>query len=153
MPTVPPGTPQQRKRVRVRSVETTITRDSRLTVRVELEWIAGELLTGEGLGTNTPQGRMMAGAAAAIEAIAPVAEGVVALEIRGTKLVRAFDNLIVITALRGQVPGRRFDLIGSTVAPQDDLSRGAVLAVLDATNRILEPHVPPPAPPASDSDP
>jgi hypothetical protein len=41
-------------------------------------------------------------------------------------------------ALRGNVLGRRHDLIGACEAPDDDVVRGVVLSVLDATNRVLE---------------
>jgi hypothetical protein len=60
------------------------------------------------------------------------------LELRGIRLVRAFDALLVIVAVRARVADRRMDLIGATVAPGDDVTRGAVLSFLDATNRLVE---------------
>lgn len=147
MPAPPAGRPPQRRRARCQSVETTTTRDSQCIVRVAVDWVSGEVVHGTARGTDTPQGRVSAGAAAAIEAIAGAVEGTVSVHVRGTKLVRAFDTLLVIVALRAQSRGRRYDLIGSTVAPEDDLARGAALAVLDATNRILEPHAQSPVPP------
>lgn len=124
-------------------MDTTITRDSRCTVEVVVEWTGGELVRGRSETTNTPEGRVLAGATAAIQAVRDVTEGALRLHLRGTKLVRAFDTLIVIVALRGESRDRRYDLIGSTVAPDDDVVRGSVLAVLDATNRVLEPAAAP----------
>jgi hypothetical protein len=137
-----PEGPSSRKRARCRKVEMTITRDSRCMVDVEIEWLGGELVPGQGKATDTPEGRMLAGAAAALQAVSRVTKGDLALELRGTKLVRAFDNSIIIVALRAQRRGHRYDLIGSAVAPRDDVVRGAVLAVLAGTNRILEPQTP-----------
>ncbi len=138
----PPDSRPSRRRARCHSVETRTSRDSRCMVRVEVEWISGEIVEGQGQATDTPEGRMQAGATAALEAVSRVGEGAIGLEIRGTKLVRAFDGLIVIAALRALRGEHRYDLIGSTVAPRDDVARGAVLTVLDATNWILEPRAP-----------
>ena len=60
------------------------------------------------------------------------------LEFRGAKAVRAFDALVVIVALRGRADDRRCNLIGSSEATEEEVARGGVLAMLDATNRILE---------------
>jgi hypothetical protein len=65
------------------------------------------------------------------------------LELRGTRLVRAFDSLLVIVAVRARIRDRRVDLIGATVAPEDDVTRGAVRSFLDATNRLLERYASP----------
>jgi len=81
---------------------------------------------------------MNAGALAALDALAVVSAHKLELELRGTKLVRAFDSLLVIVAVRSRLDDRRFDLIGSTVAPEDNLARGAALSILDATNRVIE---------------
>jgi len=131
---------EHRVRVRCHSIETHLSPDSRCRVNVEMEWIDGEFFRGEGRGNSTPQGRIMAGVVAAVQALERVAGGRVRIEIRGAKAVRAFDNLLVIVALRAQAGERRYDLLGSIAAPEEDLVRGAVLAVLDATNRIMVPH-------------
>jgi hypothetical protein len=94
----------------------------------------------------------MAGVVAAVQAIEGVVGEWLRLEVRGAKAVQVFDNLLVIVALRAQAGDRRIDLIGSIVAPEDDLVRGAVLAVLDATNRVVEhyAHGTPPHPGRTD---
>jgi len=144
-----PGTPfeKRRTRVRCRRIDAEITPDSGCRVRVELEWVGSAAFEGHGSGNATPEGRMLAGAAAAIEALQAASGDAVRLELRGAKRVRAFDSLLVIIAVRASGDDRRHDLIGSTVAPGGDITRGAVLSVLDATNRVLERYAPAAPPP------
>ena len=112
-----------------------------------MEWLGGPAFVGIGQGNATPQGRALAGAEAALQAVVQAASAALELELRGTRLVRAFDSLLVIVAVRARILEQRVDLIGATVAPGDDVTRGAVLSFLDATNRLLERY----ANPANDS--
>lgn len=130
------------ERVRCHAVHSRMTQDSQCQIRVELEWTAGNYVEGEGAGTSTPHGILRAGAAAGVEAVSKLAGGRLSLDLRGVKIVRAFDTVVVIVALRGGSEDRNYELIGSTAAPDGDLAHGAVLAVLDATNRILERYAP-----------
>jgi hypothetical protein len=141
---MPPPSPvgTARTRVRLHSVTTTVRPDSLCEVRVEFEWTGPTLIEGIAEGSDTAQGRMRAGALAALAAAERVTDRSLRLDLRGAKLVRAFDVLLVVVALRGSSSLRRYDLIGSVVAPEGDLARGAVLAVLDATNRIIERYAP-----------
>jgi hypothetical protein len=126
------------RRVRFHSVRSETTPDSKCRIRVEVEWGHGSFVPGESEGTATREGRLIAGAAATLQAIEKVTQGILKLEFRGAKVVRAFDTFVIIVALRGNALGRRYDLIGACEAPDDDVVRGVVLAVLDATNRVLE---------------
>lgn len=137
-----------RQRVRVHSIRSETTPDSRCRVEVELEWAAGTRIKGRGLGTSTQEGKLIAGALAVLEAIEKVTRGMMKLDYRGAKVVRAFDSLVIVVALRAEVPERRYDLIGACQAPGDDVVRGVVLSVLDATNRILELYMQPVRPDA-----
>lgn len=101
---------------------------------------------------------MRAAVEATIRALAPLCEGQLRLELRGVRSLRAFDAVLVIVALLarpepGEVPYR---LIGSVAAPDEDLIRGTVMAVLDAVNRVMEGYTPMPDPgaagPGSGSD-
>lgn len=130
--------PVRQKRVRCHSVKVETTPDSRCRVDVEVEWSPGTRIQGRGDGNATREGMLIAGSLATLDAIRKVTRGLLELDFRGAKLVRAFDTQVVIVAVRGRAPARRYDLIGSTAAPNDDLVHGAVLSVLDATNRILE---------------
>ena len=125
------------RRVRFHSVRSETTPDSKCRIRVEVEW--GQVsFVGESEGTATREGRLIAGAAAPLQAIDKVTQGVLKVDFRGAKVVRAFDTFVIIVALRGNALGRRYDLIGACEAPDDDVVRGVVLSVLDATNRVLE---------------
>lgn len=127
-----------RQRVRLLSVQADTTPDSRCRVCVALEWAGDRRLEGVGTGNATRQGMLIAGALATLDAIDKVAGEPLQLELRGAKAVRAFDALVVIVAIRGQAQDRRYDLLGCFAAPDEEVTHGGVLAVLDATNRILE---------------
>ncbi len=127
-----------RQRVRCRSVQAETTPDSQCRVRVEVEWAAGTCVEGVGSGNATRQGMLIAGALATLDAIGRVTQEKMKFEFRGAKSVRAFDSLVVVVAVRGRAAGRRYDLLGCCAASDNEVARGGVLAVLDATNRILE---------------
>lgn len=128
-----------RRRVRYRDVEAQRTRDGTWRVTAALEWTEGRIFTGTAVDHDIPEGRVRAGARAAIEALAPIAGDRIRLDLRGAKAVRAFDTVIVIVSVQGSAAGRSYRLIGSAAAPDEDLIRGGVLAVLNAVNRVLEP--------------
>jgi hypothetical protein len=93
---------------------------------------------GEAEGTQTLEGELRAGAQAAVVAATKAADGKLALSLRGVKAVRAFDSWIIVVSVgcRGEVENRR--LIGAYPSEERDMARGAALAVMDATNRVLE---------------
>ena len=107
---------------------------------VSLEWKEGELFHGSSLALNTPEGRVRAGAASTMEAAGGILTGGLQLELRGIKVVRAFDSQVVLVSLRGFSDSAQYELIGSTTAPEGDLVEGGALAVLDAINRIMEKY-------------
>jgi hypothetical protein len=81
-------------------------------------------------------GDLRVAAEAALHALENFAGGALAFELAGIKALRAFDANIVIVAVglrKGEGPTR---LLGSYLAEQDPV-RAAVVAVLNATNRIL----------------
>lgn len=59
-----------------------------------------------------------------------------AFELLGVKSVRAFDATVVIVSVASSNPGEGPRLVGSYLA-DTDLPRGAALAVLNATNRLV----------------
>ncbi len=58
------------------------------------------------------------------------------LELIGASAVKAFDATVVIVSLWARLGGGKRRLVGSYIA-EDDKAKGAVLAVLNATNRLL----------------
>jgi hypothetical protein len=68
-------------------------------------------------------------------ALEQAVQGKVSLELLGVKSVRAFDSVVVIVSLScHSVVAQR--VVGSYLA-SENVPRGAALAVLNATNRML----------------
>lgn len=106
------------------------------TAEVELEWLDGVTVVGRATGQSSPMGDLRVAAEAALHALENFAGGALAFELAGIKALRAFDANIVIVAVglrKGDGPTR---LLGSYLAEQDPV-RASVVAVLNATNRIL----------------
>ncbi len=107
-------------------------------VRLEL---LGETYQGSSQGTQTLEGRLRCGAHAAVQAAEAATTGQVQLDLLGVKAVRAFDQWIVIVSVRGRSGDESYRLLGSYATAEPEAARGAALAVLDATNRILEKYL------------
>jgi len=103
--------------------------------RVVLSWPDLPPYVGEAAGLSSQAGEMRCAAQACLAAIA-LAIPDVGFELVGVKAVRAFDATVVIASLatQGRLDGPR--VVGSSLV-QDDSPRGAALAVLSATNRML----------------
>lgn len=107
-------------------------------MRVRLEWYGRHHETEhEGLGTH--QGRLQAAAAATLGAALSAAGKRMHSELLGVKAVRAFDGWVVVVRLNAEVEGKTVRLLGAaSCESEEDLGQGAAIAVLDATNRVLE---------------
>ncbi len=103
--------------------------------RVVLAWPDQRPFVGEVTGLSSQAGEMRCAAQACLAAIA-LAHPETAFELVGVKAVRAFDATVVIASLatHGRLDGPR--IVGSSLI-QDDSPRGAALAVLNASNRLL----------------
>ena len=125
-----------RERLRFSGFKATRTPNGRLSVEVELEWHDGIRLVGTADGQAGELSDLRIAAQAAIQAIGRFTEGSAVFELLGVKLTRAFDANIIIVSVstRGAINSRR--LIGCVIA-EEDVLRGAVVAVLSATNRVL----------------
>lgn len=115
--------------------------NGRCKARVGLQWTQGRSFAGEAEGTQTKQGELQAAAQAALAAASESVRGEVALELRGIKAVRAFDAWVVVASVSARVDKLDIRLLGAFPVPGPDISRGAVLAVLDATNRVLQRYL------------
>lgn len=135
------------RRVRFKSCEVETFPDSRCRCRVTLQWTGGGEYSGEAEGTETQQGRLRLGALACLRAAEAASNGRLVLELRGVKSVRAFDASVVIVSVRGRSSEERYELLGSATSPDLEAEaargsvRGAALAILDATNRVLGKYV------------
>jgi hypothetical protein len=126
----------KRERLRFTGFSLERSPSGRVTCQVVLEWAPGETVTGRAEGQASPAGDSRLGAEAAIRALESFTERQITFELVGVKVVRAFDANVVICSLiqRGDEGPDR--LLGCYLA-DGDMVRGAALAVLNATNRIL----------------
>lgn len=115
--------------------------DGRCSAGVILAWTDEATYAGKADGTQTLEGKLRCGAKAALSAAESATKGQVALSLLGVKALRAFDQWIVIVSVRGRSEGATYRLIGSYATAEEEAARGAALAVLDATNRILERYL------------
>ena len=107
---------------------------------VSLGWHDGSTIRGRASGQSGPMGDLRLAADAALRALEQFSNHELLFELIGVKLVRAFDeNLVIVSiAMRGEQGPTR--LIGAYLAA-DDVTRGAAVAVLNATNRVLGNYV------------
>ena len=126
----------KRERLRFTDFRFTRTQQGQCSAEVELEWLEGVRVLGKATGQSSELGDLRCAAEAAIDAIERFGEGALDLDLLGVKALRAFDANIVIVSVevkRGEGPRR---LLGSYLAEQDPI-RASVIAVLNATNRVL----------------
>jgi hypothetical protein len=123
---------------RLRFAEFTLDRlpNGRCRSRVALTWKDSERFSGENEGLASQAGELRCGALACVSALSEAVQGGMSFELLGVKAVRAFDATVVIVSLAVQVDGSGHRVVGSYLT-ENDAARGAALAVLNATNRIL----------------
>ena len=109
--------------------------NGRCRAEVVLVWRERGQVRGTAEGIASPSGELRCAAQACLNALAQVVQDT-AFEVLGVKAVRAFDENVVIVslAMRGAGDGPR--LVGSCLAGEK-LARGAAVAVLNATNRMI----------------
>jgi hypothetical protein len=88
----------------------------------------------EGLASDA--GGIRCAAEATLRAIEASAAGAITFELLGVKAVRAFDTIVLIVSVVSRESGQTHRLVGSFLAEQEH-TRGAALAVLNATNRVM----------------
>jgi hypothetical protein len=123
---------------RLRFAEFTLDRlpNGRCRARVGLTWRDSEQFTGEGEGLASQAGELRCSAQACVVALGQAVQGGMSFELLGVKSVRAFDATVVIVSLAVHGEGNGERVVGSYLT-ENDTPRGAALAVLNATNRIL----------------
>ncbi len=123
---------------RLRFAEFTLDRlpNGRCRARVGLTWKESEQFTGENEGLGSQAGELRCAAQACVNALGEAVQGGMGFELLGVKAVRAFDATVIIVSLAVQGEGNGHRVVGSYLT-ENDTARGAALAVLNATNRIL----------------
>jgi len=108
----------------------------RCSTSVLLVGPTGAKYQGESQGLASQAGELRCAAQACISALTQSVEGELSFECLGVKAIRAFDATVVIVSLavRGEDMPKR--VVGS-VLTEEDPTRAAALAVLNATNRLL----------------
>jgi len=109
---------------------------TRCKAKVVLSLTDDEVWSGEAEGLATQAGELRTAADACVVALTKAIASHATLELLGVKSVRAFDNNVVIVSMAYTEDGKGQRLVGCFLADTDS-ARGAALAVLNATNRIL----------------
>ena len=115
--------------------------NGRSRARVRVDWTHGRSYTGEAEGSQTLEGEVRAAADATLKATSVATEGRLAMDIRGVKALRVFDAWIVAVMVRVWIEDGPLQLLGAYPCPDENTPRGAAMAVLDATNRILRRYL------------
>lgn len=134
-----PPDDERRTRLRFQAFDLERFPDGSCEARVEAEWTRGRTFTGTARGTQTLEGEIRAAARATLAIAAEATEGALALDLRGAKALKAFDVWLVVVSVRALAGEKSLRLLGAyPCAEHEDPPRGAVFAVLDATNRVVE---------------
>lgn len=135
------GTDMGRERLKFEDFEVVRFPNGRSRIRVRLEWTQDRSYSGESEGNQTLEGEVRAAAESALKAAAGATEGQLALDLRGAKALRVFDAWVVVVMVRARLKEETLSLLGAYPCPGEDTPRGAVMAVLDATNRVLQGYL------------
>jgi len=137
-PGVPEGEPP-RHRLRFEELTHHTDPDGRCRITVVLEW-RGHSSQGVIDTLETHQGRVRGSAEAALAAAQAVAGDRVRLALVGVKAVKAFDGWVLVVSVMADADGKSVRLLGASSTEEEaGLERASVQAVLNATNRLLEP--------------
>lgn len=110
--------------------------NGRCRAKVGLTWRDSEQFFGECEGLGSQAGELRCSAQACVNALGQAVAGALGFELLGVKAVRAFDATVVIVSLAVQAEAGSQRVVGSYLT-ENDPPRGAALAVLNATNRML----------------
>lgn len=109
----------------------------RCRARVVLTWQDSEEYAGESEGLASQAGELRCAAEACVIALSKAVKEALHFELLGVKAVRAFDSNVVIVSMAIPDQNQTHRLVGCYLTEDTDPTRGAALAVLNATNRIL----------------
>ncbi|MEO8226630.1 MAG: hypothetical protein ABI637_04315 [Gemmatimonadota bacterium] len=124
---------------RLRFAQFTLERltNGRCRAKVELTWRESERFNGDAEGLSSQAGELRCAADATVKALTQAVGDDIAFELLGVKAVRAFDATVVIVSLSVQQKGSAAHRVVGSYLSDTEPARGAALAVLNATNRIL----------------
>src|SRR4051812_35962879 len=133
--------PMNARRERLRFADFTFTRtpSGQCSAEVTLEW-EGQTFVGRSIGQSSPLGDFRVSAEAALHALEDFAKESMHFELLGIKHVRAFDSNLLIVSVSLREDAQLTRLVGCYLA-ETDTRRGAAMAVLNATNRVLGNYI------------
>jgi hypothetical protein len=129
----------RRERLRFADFSFTRTPSGQCSAEVTLEW-DGTLYAGRAIGQSSPLGGFRVAAEAALRALEEFAKDAMHFELLGIKHVRAFDSNLLIVSVSIREDSQLTRLVGCYLA-ETDTRRGAAMAVLNATNRVLGNYI------------
>lgn len=109
----------------------------RCHAKVTLSWQDADEWLGESEGLASQSGELRCAAEACVIALTKATRSELRFELLGVKAVRAFDANVVIVSLSLLTGNETQRLVGCFLTEDADPTRGAALAVLNATNRVL----------------
>ena len=129
----------RRERVKFADFSFVRTPAGQCSAEVTLEW-DGAMFSGKSMGQSSALGDFRVAAEAALRALDDFTKGALQLELLGVKHIRAFDANLLIVSVSARENGQYTRLVGCYLA-ETDTRRGAAMAVLNATNRVLGNHI------------
>jgi hypothetical protein len=108
----------------------------RCRAKVVLTWLDDTEFTAESEGLTSQAGELRCAAQACLTALEKAVKRELTFELLGVKAVRAFDSNVIIVSLSSPATGEQQRLVGCYLT-EGDPARGAAVAVLNATNRLL----------------
>jgi hypothetical protein len=131
--------PQPRLPDRLKFAEFVLDRltSGRCRSRVVLTWQETQEFDGESEGLASQAGELRCSAEACVIALEKAVQGALRFELLGVKSVRAFDANVVIVSLAIPEQHQTRRVVGCYLTEDQDPAKGAALAVLNATNRLL----------------
>ncbi len=132
-----PPNPRFNDRLRFAEFELDRLASGRCRARVVLTWQDSTEFEGASEGLASQAGELRCAAEACVIALTKAVKGAIRFELLGVKAVRAFDSSVVIVSLSVPEGRETHRLVGCYLTADADPTKGAALAVLNATNRIL----------------
>ncbi len=128
---------QSSQRLRFVSFETESMPEGPQRATVTLELPPDRRCVGTAECRETPKGGLRCAAEATLDALGgAMGDSETTLELIGARAVKAFNATVVIVALSAHRADGTRRLVGSYLV-EEDVERGAAIAVLNATNRFL----------------
>lgn len=129
----------RRERLKFADFSFTRTQSGQCSAEVTLEW-NGVMHVGRSIGQSSSLGDFRVASEATLRALEDFAKEALHFELLGVRHVRAFDANLLIVSVSLREESQTTRLVGCYLA-ETDTRRGAAMAVLNATNRVLGNYI------------